>query len=337
MNTLIPIRANTLAPANLLSSPPTLAARFLEPAGMRWGRFPASGGASLRWAHLAGAPGTGPAVNCVLVGGFSEFIEKYFETMRDLAQRGVSVWCLDWRGQGGSERDTALPSRPLARAFDTDAKDLAAFTEEMLPRDGRRLLTAHSMGGAIALVALHKNPGLVDAAVLSAPMLKIEAGIPRTAARVFAWLATTLGFAKAFIPGTGPWRFNERLTPETSPTSHDPERCLIQRTWFEAQPRLRVDGPTFGWLNAAFKVTDRFGSKGYLEHITTPILMGSAGRERFVSPRKHRRAAKRLPHCRLIEFPTAKHELFLEADNYRSVWFAEIDAFLAAHFNIEAS
>ncbi|MBV8934190.1 MAG: alpha/beta hydrolase, partial [Alphaproteobacteria bacterium] len=39
-----------------------------------------------------------------MVSGFAECIEKYFETVADLARRGLSVWCLDWRGQGGSER-----------------------------------------------------------------------------------------------------------------------------------------------------------------------------------------------------------------------------------------
>ena len=77
MNTL----TRTITPVNLLSSPPTLASRFLEPAGLRWGRFPTADGANLRWAQVAAAD---PKINCVLVGGFSEFIEKYFETISDL-------------------------------------------------------------------------------------------------------------------------------------------------------------------------------------------------------------------------------------------------------------
>lgn len=333
--------ANLAAPAALLSSPPSLAARFLEPAGLRWGRFPAAGGASLRWAHLTAAhPGAEhmgrPAVDAVLVGGFSEFIEKYFETMCDLAQSGISVWCLDWRGQGGSERNLLQPSRPCARDFDADARDLAAFINAVLPRaalsadgskTGRRLLIAHSMGAAIAVLALHQDPGLVDAAALSAPMLEINTGLPHVIARGLAWLASRLGCSNLFLPGTGPWKFDQGLTADTSPVSQDADRCLVQRTWFEARPRLRVDGPTYGWLNAAFHLTSRFKAAGFLEAVRTPILLGSAGRERFVSPRIHRRAAKRLTCCRLVEFAQAKHELFMEADVYRQPWLAEIEAF----------
>ena len=80
---------------------PPLAERFLPPPEFVWGTFTAADGAVLRWGHL---PVSDPLAECVMVGGFGEFIEKQFETVRDLAARGVEVWCLDWRGQGGSIR-----------------------------------------------------------------------------------------------------------------------------------------------------------------------------------------------------------------------------------------
>ena len=325
MNTL----TRTVIPASLLSSPPNLSSRFLEPIGLRWGRFPAADGATLRWAHLS-APD--PRMQCVLLGGFSEFIEKYFETMRDLAARGLSVWCLDWRGQGGSERDADFPTRPLARDFDRDAADVTAFIKAMIPPGPLpRVLVAHSMGGAIALLTLHADPALVDVAVLSAPMLAVQTGpVPAVAAQALARSATAMGFGKTYIPGAGPWTFNTQLTATTSLTSHDPERCLVQRSWFEARARLRVDGLTYGWLDRAFALSARFNTPGFLEGITTPLLIGSAGREFFVNPKQHRKAMMRFPDCALAAFPDAKHELFMEADIYRDPWLAAIDAFLAA-------
>ena len=85
----------------IAASVPALPARFLEPSGFVWGSLPTNDGARLRWGHL---PAKVPRAECVMVGGFSECIEKYFETTVDLGARGLSVWCLDWRGQGGSER-----------------------------------------------------------------------------------------------------------------------------------------------------------------------------------------------------------------------------------------
>lgn len=159
-----------------LSAPPALPARFREPERLIWGCFTGTGGASLRWCHL-GAPA--PRMNCVIVGGFTEFCEKYFETMRDFAARRISVWCLDWRGQGASAREAGpLASRAGSRNFDHDADDLANFTTltfSTVP-DVPRLLVAHSMGAAVGLLTLTRAPQLFNAAVLSAPMLGIETG-----------------------------------------------------------------------------------------------------------------------------------------------------------------
>ena len=112
----------------------------------------------LRWGHLAAE---NPRAECVLVGGFGDFIEKQFETIRDLAARGLSVWCLDWRGQGGSTRPKRWPHRPRARRFERDAAELAAFAAAKLQSGLPRVLIAHSMGGAIALLCLHSHPRAV--------------------------------------------------------------------------------------------------------------------------------------------------------------------------------
>src|SRR5215813_15155165 len=154
-----------LAADTRAAKPPSLPARFLEPPGFTWGSLATPDGVRLRWGHL---PADQPRADCVMVGGFSECIEKYFETIADLAARGLSVWCLDWRGQGGSERPRRLASRARPRRYDRDAADLALFTQS-LPLTGHpRFLIAHSMGGAIALLCLHRFSGLFNAAILSA-------------------------------------------------------------------------------------------------------------------------------------------------------------------------
>jgi lysophospholipase len=319
---------DTLPPSD--RTMPPLAARFLEPVGFQWGKFVTSHGATLRCGHL---PNPQADKSCVLVGGFAEFIEKYFETAQDFAARGFEVWCLDWHGQGASERPGIHPSRPFARNYGQDADDLAHFITKMTPRGRPRLLVAHSMGGAIGLLCLHRHPKVADAAVLSAPMLALPMGtLWHGVARGVVSLATAAGRAHQFIPGAGPWKARD-VNPQHSRTSHDPERCLLQRTWFEHQPHLRVDGPTYGWVSAAFRVMSQLRDAKFLSSVKTPILLGSAAKEFFVSPRAHRLAAAKLPACKLVEFPSAKHELFHEADDVRVPWFAAIDAFVAEHIS----
>jgi lysophospholipase len=308
-------------------SGPSLPARFLEPPGFRWGSFAAGDGARLRWGHL---PAAAPRAECVMVGGFSECIEKYFETIADLTARGLSVWCLDWRGQGGSARPKRLPSRPRPRSFDRDADDLALFIRG-LPETGRpRLLIGHSMGGAIGLLCLYRYRGLFDAAILSAPMLGIRtSGVPRALVRCLAAGARATGLGICFVPGARRWSPARVPSPEKSRVSTDPERCRLQYAWFLANAGLRVDEPTWGWLDTALRLAARLAREEFLAAIDIPILLASAGIETFLDPVAHRRAARLLPDCTFVEFPESKHEPFLERDAIRSRWLAAIDRFVA--------
>jgi lysophospholipase len=311
------------------ASLPPLPARFLEPPGFCWGSFVAPDGARLRWGHL---PAEGPRAECVMVGGFSECIEKYFETVGDLAARGLSVWCLDWRGQGGSDRPRRWPSRPRARRFERDASELASFTHSLGAARHPRLLLGHSMGGAIALLCLRRYPGLFDAAILSAPMLGIRTGsLPPAFVRHVSGAVRISGLGFCFVPGAGRWRPERVPSPERSRTSTDPDRCRLQYTWFLERAALRVDEPTWGWLDSALRLVARITREEFLAGIDTPILLASAGQETFVSPEAHRRAAELLPDCTLVEFPHSKHEPFLERDEIRQSWLAAVDRFVAEH------
>jgi lysophospholipase len=314
-------------------APPTLDAQFLEPQGFQWGVFVNDRGQALRWGHLPVANATRACVPraCVIVGGFGEFVEKYFETIADFAARGFSVWCLDWSGQGASARPDGDPTRPLARDFTADADDLARFAETVVTGK-RKLLVAHSMGGAIGLLSLSRHPKVFDAAVLSAPMLGLQlGGLPRPVAAAIVWVAMTLGKADAFAPGAGRWASDSKLCPARSHLSNDEHRCLVQREWYGAHPGLQVDGATYGWLRTALDVMARLRDPALLAKVTLPVLMGSAGRDILVSPPQHEITARLLPDAELVRFPAAKHELFMETDAVRKPWLAAIDAFVARH------
>jgi len=301
--------------------------RFLPPPGFVWGSFIAADGAVLRWGHL---PVRNARAECVMAGGFGEFIEKQFETVRDLAARGIAVWCLDWRGQGGSIRPRRLPTRPRARKFERDAEDLAAFAGAKLRGHLPRLLVAHSMGGAIGLICLKHHPHLFAAAVLSSPMVGLRTGrVPPTLFRLITRPARAAGFGFCFIPGARKWRPDPLPSPERSRVSTDAERCRLRHAWFSAEPGLRLDQATYGWVDSALGLVARISKPEFLTGIRTPILIGRAGREVVVSPMAQRRAARLLPNCTLIELPESKHDPFLERDAIRDYWLSCLDRFIA--------
>ena len=317
-------------PTLLLGEParyPALPERFLPPPEFVWGNFAANDGALLRWGHL---PVRQPRAACVIGVGFGEFIEKHFETMRDLAARGIAVWCLDWRGQGRSIRPSRFPTRPRARNFDRDAYDLAEFAAAELPTGLPRLLVAHSMGGAIALLCLRRYPELFAGAVLSSPMVGLRTGrVPPTLIRCITRPARAAGLGHCFIPGAREWRPDHIPTPERSRATADAERCQLRHAWFSADPELRLDQATYGWVDSALGLVARISKPEFLRAIDTPILIGHPERDMVVSRAAQRRAARFLPNCTLVELAQSKHDPFLECDPIRDYWLTCLDRFIA--------
>ena len=88
----------------------------------------------------------------VLMTGYSEFIEKYFETIADLTARGYCVAALEWRGHGLSEGNSKEPTRLHLSDFDQNIEDMEDRFDRLVrahcppPYFG----LAHSMGGQIS-------------------------------------------------------------------------------------------------------------------------------------------------------------------------------------------
>src|ERR1700745_2044182 len=132
-----------------------------------------SDGAEIRFARWA------PPVNrrgtVCLFQGRSEYIEKYFETVRDLRQRGFAVATIDWRGQGHSSRRLRDPRKGYVRDFSDYEIDVEAFVQQVVLPDcpPPYFALAHSMGGAVLLRIAHAGKRWFDRMVLSAPMIDL--------------------------------------------------------------------------------------------------------------------------------------------------------------------
>jgi alpha-beta hydrolase superfamily lysophospholipase len=101
-----------------------------------------------RWAPPSGRKGT----VCVFTGR-TEQIEKYFETVRDLRDRGFAVAMIDWRGQGHSSRRLRDPRKGYVREFSDYEIDVETFVQQVVLPDcpPPHFALAHSMGGAVML------------------------------------------------------------------------------------------------------------------------------------------------------------------------------------------
>lgn len=103
------------------------------PEGAVCGVVTASDGIRLRVARWKPEGGGLYGTVCVFPGR-TEKIEKYFETVRDLLDRGFAVVALDWRGQGGSQRLLANPMKGHIKDFADYQLDLdALLSQAVLP------------------------------------------------------------------------------------------------------------------------------------------------------------------------------------------------------------
>ncbi len=152
-----------------------------------------------RWAPPAGRKGT----VCVFTGR-SEQIEKYFETVRDLRERGFAVAMIDWRGQGHSSRRLRDPRKGYVRDFSDFEIDVETFVQQVVLPDcpPPYFALAHSMGGAVMLRVAHAGKRWFDRMVLSAPMIDLpgRADLACRRARCCASCGST-GQGGRYVPG----------------------------------------------------------------------------------------------------------------------------------------
>ena len=160
-------------------------------------------GVELRFARWAPPPGRKGTV-CIFQGR-AEFIEKYFETVRDLRARGFAVATLDWRGQGGSQRALVRsaqgPCRRLRRLRDRSRNLHAARS---CCRIVRRRISRSAIRWArrVLLRIAHKGSRWFDRMVLSAPMIGLSgAGAIRGSRGRRCRSCACVGMGSAYVPG----------------------------------------------------------------------------------------------------------------------------------------
>ena len=203
-------------------------------------------GVSLRFARWAPPPGRKGTV-CLLQGR-AEFIEKYFETVRDLRARGFAVATFDWRGQGLSDRVLRNRRKGYVRNFSQYQIDLETFISEVVLPDCPPpvFALAHSMGATILLRAAHAGYRWFDRAVLLAPMIGLP-GLRRIAAtRIMVRTMRLMGLSSLYVPGGDAAVMMQRPFVGNLLTS-DPVRYARNVAVLEAEPALAVGWPTVAW------------------------------------------------------------------------------------------
>lgn len=296
------------------------------PPGARVGIVETVDRVRLRWATFE-APR--PRGTVLLLQGRAEYIECYYETIRDLQARGLSVVTFDWRGQGGSQRLTGNPRKghvPTVAAYDFDLDAILRHVGPASPKPWYVL--AHSTGGLVAIANRARLAGEVRRLVLIAPFLGLgTVGPAEPIARALARGLRAVGFGRDWIPGGGATPIHTMPFDKNFLTS-DPVRHAkgAETSW--RHPELAIGSPTVGWLAAAFDAMDRVLAPEALAAWRMPALIFSCGDDCVVSNAAIERFSSRTTATDHLVIPGARHELLKERDRFREQFWAAFDAFV---------
>jgi lysophospholipase len=297
------------------------------PDGVVVGAIKTSDGVNLRFARWAPPPGRKGTV--VVMQGRAEFIEKYFETVRDLRARGFAVATFDWRGQGLSDRRLSDRHKGYVRNFGNYITDLEAVMEQVVLPDCPPPIfaLAHSMGAAVMIRACHDGSRWFERTVLSAPMIALPSGRLTRVAGPLARLMRMIGRGGAYVPtGDSSVAGTEGFVGNV--LTSDPVRYVRNAAIMEQEPALGLGAPTVAWADAAMRQMNQFAEHSYSASIRQPILMVAAGRDEVVSTPAIETFGQNLLAGRHLILAGAKHEILQEQDQYRAQFWAAFDAFV---------
>ncbi len=250
----------------------------------------------------------------LISSGRTEFALKYRETIFDLFNNGYSIYILDHRGQGLSDRifkgDNELGH---VDSFQYYVDDLKLFYELKIKpiNHSKVFLLGHSMGGTIALLYLEQFPDDFRAAALTSPMLGFD--FP-TCTAITAFKNSEI----KYVSGKG--NYKESLEPfmeNTITNSSVRYKNLLQLN--EDFSEVKLGGPSYQWVFQSCEAMKKLLAD--IEKVNIPLLLFHGSDEQIVSTSAHKKFLNLLRkndksfESRIVT--GAKHELLIEKDLFR--------------------
>lgn len=286
-------------------------------------------GGRLRGLAWSAADDNAQAPLVLVLPGRSEPIEKYQETILALTQTGSPVWAVDWRGQGLSPRatDPLLSRRGHIDRFEDWISDLTAildYRQQQAPQR-RLIILAHSMGAAITLRWLQScaptHSALTPhAVVLSGPMTSLPTwGHPRWLVRWLAHSAARCGLGRRYVLGEHGWGLKNDCVFDNNRRTSCPQRFAREITLLRGRPDLRVGGPTWQWLEQAFRLTAALRKPWPASALNIPLTVLVGSEDAYVPLAQQQAFFMPFPAAKVIPIPAARHEIFMEQDPPRQM------------------
>lgn len=273
---------------------------------------------------------TGTAEKAIVIShGFTEYADKYNETIYYYLKAGYDVYIMEHRGHGNSTREVEDNSLVYISSFDDYQSDFKQFMDTIVvPNNGSKplYLFAHSMGGAIAVRFLEDHPEYFSAAVLSAPMMDVNTGsTPEPIANMVAKVSSIFGKSKSYVMGYGPYTAEYDLEGSSTASAARYEYYFSK----ESENTLHQGAsPSYGWLKSAIAETKHVLKKENLAKISVPILLFQAENDSLVEEEGLYKFASGVDMITFKFAEGSKHQVFSAGNETMIPYYNTIFAFL---------
>jgi len=250
----------------------------------------------------------------LISNGRRESVIKYKELIFELYRTGYSVYILDHRGQGFSERiNVADKQMGHIDDFEYYVSDLKNYYDKFAKIKGHKkiFLLAHSMGATIGTRYIEKYPHDFDSAAFSSPMF----GLRFPACELIGLLT---GDEPKYLFGEKNYD-NEERSFSTNNLTHSKIRYEAMMNMYENNPSTKIGGPSYKWVHQSC-ITFKKISKN-LQNIEIPIILIQAGEDKVVTLNAQKKFVFELKKLGkdvqgfIIE--GAYHEMLIEKDEFR--------------------
>ena len=252
----------------------------------------------------------------VISSGRTESMIKYKELIYDLNSNGYSVYIHDHRGQGFSGRMMKDSQLGHVNNFLNYIEDMKIFVNNVVVKNKKTFLLAHSMGGAIASLYVEKYPYDFNGVVLSSPMHQpdlISSGLSDTVCKL---MQTRQSNIDKYVFGEGSYD-DTKISFARNRLTHSQERFKISNIESAKYPQTKIGGPSVRWVREACIWSNK--SVEMAHNIKIPILLIQAQDDKIVNLQPQEEFCENtLGLCEGVRIEGAYHELLVESDNMRN-------------------
>ncbi len=250
----------------------------------------------------------------VISNGRRENVLKYKELIYDFYKNGYSVYIIDHRGQGFSERiNKADNQMGHIDKFEYYVNDLKYYIENIVKSRYQKkvFLLAHSMGATIGTRYIEKFPHDFDAAALSSPMF----GLKFPTCELIRLLT---GDKSRYLFGKKIYDNEEKCFLGNNLT-HSKIRFEAMMNMYENNPSIKLGGPSYQWVYQSYITIKKIFNE--LQKIEIPIILIQAGKDKIVTANAQKKFVFELKKlgkdAQGFFIDGAYHEILMEIDKYR--------------------